>query len=57
MTEFEKGVAHYKAGGSVTGRHGTFSGEFHKGYIFEERVSRCGYDNAYWNKSNKVKSY
>jgi hypothetical protein len=57
MTEFNKGQEHYKNGGRVTRRYGTFSGEFHRGYVAEERISRCGYNKLHWNKSNRVKSY
>jgi hypothetical protein len=57
MTEYEKGVEHHKQNKKVTGIHGTFTGEFHKGYVFQERISRCGYADLHWNKNNKVKSY
>jgi len=57
MTEYEKGAQHYKNDGKVTGIHGTFSSEFHRGYITEERITRGGYTNKHWNKTSKVKSY
>lgn len=57
MTEYEKGVEHYKQGGKVNGLNGTFTGDFHKGYIAEERLSKCGYLNKHWNKNNTVRSY
>lgn len=56
MSEFKKGQRHYRDGGKVTRKYGTFSIEFMSGYNFEERVSRSGYDILYWNKTRDYKS-
>ena len=49
--DFAAGIEHYKKGLGLSSIRGTFSSEFIRGFTLEERQSKCGYLNRYWNKS------
>ena len=54
MTDFERGMQHYKDGGSICMQK-TLSAEFMNGYHLEEKNSKCGFTYQNWHSHTNYK--